>query len=91
LYVKSLAAQFTINTMPEATLKALADHGDITTLLRADGGDCERVLARFKNAGVNVFALATQLQEEGAKAFVNSWNGLMEEVSSKGATLKRAS
>ena len=91
LYVKSLAAQFTINTMPEATLKALADHGDITTLLRADGSDCEEVLARFQKAGVNVFALASQLQEEGAKAFVNSWNELLGEINSKGATLKRAS
>jgi transaldolase len=91
LYVKSLAAQFTINTMPEATLKALADHGDITTLLHADGGNCEEVLAQFKKNDVNVFALASQLQEEGAKSFVNSWNELMEEINSKGATLKRAS
>jgi transaldolase len=91
LYIKSLAAQFTINTMPETTLKALGDHGNITTLLRADGGDCEEVLARFKQNGVDVFALASQLQDEGAKAFVNSWNELMEEINSKGASLKRAS
>jgi transaldolase len=91
LYIKSLAAQFTVNTMPEATLKALAEHGDITTLLRADGSDCEEVVSRFQKAGVNVFALASQLQEEGAKAFVNSWKDLMDEINSKGSELKKAS
>src|SRR6516164_8937365 len=61
LYINSLAAQFTINTMPEKTLKALADHGNITTLLHADGGDCEEILARSAKAGVDVYALAGQL------------------------------
>src|SRR3974377_2228362 len=91
LYVKSLAAQFTVNTMPEGTLKALADHGDITALLRADGGDCEEVLARIANIGVDVYALAAQLQDEGAKSFVNSWNELMAVINSKSVTLKKAS
>jgi transaldolase len=91
LYVKSLAAQFTINTMPEATLKALADHGEITTLLQADGGDCEQVLGQIRDAGINVYALASQLQDEGAKSFVKSWNELMEVINSKSAALKKAS
>jgi transaldolase len=87
LYIKSLAAQFTVNTMPEATLKALADHGDIGTLLRADGGDCEEVLARFVAAGIDLYALAAQLQNEGAKAFVKSWNDLMTVIAAKTAVL----
>jgi transaldolase len=91
LYVKSLAAPFTVNTMPEGTLKALADHGDITTLLQADGGDCEEVLARTTKAGLDVYALAAQLQDEGAKSFVNSWNELMAVINSKSVTLKKAS
>ena len=90
LYVKSLAAPFTVNTMPEGTLKALADHGDITSLLQADGGDCEEVLARIAKAGIDVYALAAQLQDEGAKSFVNSWNELMAVIDSKSVTLKRA-
>ena len=91
LYIKSLAAPFTVNTMPEGTLKALADHGDITTLLHADGGDCEEVLARVAEAGVDVCALAAQLQEEGAKAFVKSWNELMTVINSKRNALKQTS
>jgi transaldolase len=90
LYVKSLAAQFTVNTMPEGTLKALADHGDIGTLLRADGGDCEEVVARFVAAGIDLYALAAQLQSEGAKAFVKSWNDLMTVITTKTAALAEA-
>ncbi len=86
-YVRSLAAQFTVNTMPEGTLKALADHGDITTLLHADGGDCEAVLARFAAEGINVYALATQLQRDGAKSFVKSWNELLTVIAAKAAAL----
>jgi transaldolase len=91
LYVRSLAAQFTINTMPESTLKALADHGEITTLLQADGGDCEQVLGQIRDAGINVYALASQLQDEGAKSFVKSWDELMEIIDSRSAALKKAS
>jgi transaldolase len=90
LYIKSLAAPFTVNTMPEGTLKALADHGAITTLLQADGGNCEEVLAQVASAGVDVYALAVQLQDEGAKAFVKSWDGLMSQINSKTAVLKKA-
>jgi transaldolase len=90
LYVKALAAPFTINTMPEGTVKALADHGDIGELLPADGGDCEAVLAQFAKAGVEVDALAARLQEEGAKSFVSSWNELMEVISAKSTALATA-
>lgn len=83
LYVKSLAAPFTVNTMPEATLRALADHGEVGPLLPADGGDCEAVLARFAEAGIDVAALAAQLQADGAKSFVKSWNELMQVIASK--------
>jgi transaldolase len=91
LYIKALAAPFTVNTMPEGTLKALADHGDVGVLLPADGGDCEDVLAQFAKAGINVDALAAQLQDEGAKSFAKSWNELMEVIASKSAALKKAS
>jgi transaldolase len=89
LYVKELAAPFTVNTMPEATLLALGDHGDVGAILPADGGDCEEVLARFAKAGVDVDALAARLQDEGAKSFVASWNELMGVIAAKCAALKR--
>jgi transaldolase len=91
LYVKALAAPFTVNTMPEATLKALAEHDQLGSILPADGGDCEEVLAQFAKAGVDVDELAARLQDEGAKSFVKSWNGLMEVIASKSAVLKAAS
>src|SRR5207245_8889289 len=77
LYIKALAAPFTVNTMPEGTLKALADHGEIGPMLPVDGGDCEVVLAQFTKAGIDLDALAAQLQDEGAKSFVKSWDELM--------------
>ena len=89
LYVKALAAPFTVNTMPEATLKALAEHSDLGTILAADGGDCEEVLAQFAKAGIDIDALATQLQDEGAKAFVKSWNELMEVIQTKSAAIQK--
>jgi transaldolase len=90
LYVKALAAPFTVNTMPEGTLKALADHGDIGTALPPDGGDCEDVLAQFGKAGIDVGALAVRLQEEGAAAFVKSWNDLLAVIASRRAALDKA-
>jgi transaldolase len=91
LYVRSLAAPFTVNTMPEGTLKALADHGTIGGILGPDGGDSDKVLARFAAAGVDVDALAARLQDEGAKSFVASWRELMDVIASKSAVLDRAS
>jgi transaldolase len=77
LYVTALQAPFTVNTMPEETLLDFADHGQVGEMLAADGGDAEETLARFAQAGVDVDALAHQLQREGATAFVRSWDGLM--------------
>ena len=90
LYTKALAAPFTVNTMPEATLKALSTHKDIGELLPADGGDCEEVLAEFARHGIDVDALAAQLQDEGAASFVKSWNDLLAVISSRCAALGRA-
>jgi transaldolase len=87
LYIKALAAPFTVNTMPEATLKALAAHEELGELLPTDGGNCEEVLAQFAKAGIDVDALAAQLQKEGAESFVKSWNDLMTVISSKSASL----
>jgi transaldolase len=91
LYIKALAAPFTVNTIPEGTLKALADHGEIGPMLPADGGDCEDVLARFAKAGIDIDALAAKLQDEGAKSFVKSWDELMAVIASKSAALAKAS
>ena len=91
LYIKALAAPFTVNTMPEGTLKALAEYSELGALLPSDGGNCEEVLEQFARAGIDIDALATQLQEEGAKAFVKSWHELMEVIASKSATLAKAS
>ncbi len=88
LYVKALAAPFTVNTMPEGTLKALATHTDLGDLLPTDGGNCEEVLQQFAKAGIDVDALAAQLQSEGAESFVKSWNDLMQVISSKTTLLE---
>jgi transaldolase len=90
LYVKGLAAPFTVNTMPEKTLKALAEHNELGHILPADGGDCEEVLAEFAKAGIDINSLAAHLQEEGAKSFVKSWNELLAVIASKSAALKKA-
>ena len=90
LYVTSLAAPHTVNTMPEKTLQAFADHGELGAMLQHDGGDAEQVLAEFTRAGVDLDALATKLQREGADAFVKSWNELLERLQQKSASLKRA-
>ena len=89
LYIKALAAPFTVNTMPEGTLKALADHGDLSEIMSADGGDCEAVLDQFAAAGIDIDDLGAKLQDEGAKSFVSSWNDLMEVIASKSASLAK--
>ena len=90
LYIKSLAAPLTVNTMPEATLIALAGHGEIGGILPANGGDCEETLAQFGKAGTDIDALAATLQDEGATSFVQSWNELMAVIAAKSAALTRA-
>lgn len=88
LYAEALAAPDTVNTMPEATLKAVAGHARIGAPLPAGGGDCEQVLAEFAKAGIDIDALAARLQEEGAQSFVSSWNDLLAVIASKCATWK---
>ncbi len=90
LYIKALAAPFTVNTMPEGTLKAFTDHGEVGAIMPADGGGCEEVLAQFAKAGIDKDALAAQLQDEGAKSFVKSWNDLLGVIASKSAVLEKA-
>jgi transaldolase len=91
LYVKALAAPYTINTMPEGTVKAFGDHGEVGGMLPPDGGDGEEVLAQFAKAGVDIDALAAQLQEDGAKSFVKSWDELMKVIETKSDVLAKAS
>jgi len=90
LYVSALAAPFTVNTMPEATLKAFDDHGEIGEMLATSDDDFNEVLTNFTKAGINVGALGVQLQVEGAESFVKSWNDLLECIASKSKVLKAA-
>jgi transaldolase len=76
--------------MPEATLKAFADHGKAGATIPASGGDSEVVLNEFAKAGVDVDALATRLQDQGADSFAKSWDDLLKVISSKSATLRTA-
>lgn len=87
LYVKALAAPLTVNTMPDATLHALAEHGAPGPILPPDGGDCEEVLAEFGRAGIDIDALAARLQDEGATSFAASWKDLMRVLAAKCATV----
>ncbi len=90
LYIHALAAPFTVNTIPEATLNALADHGEVGQTLPVHARYCDKVLARFADTGIDLDALAAQLQDEGAKAFSKSWNELLERLASKSDTLREA-
>jgi transaldolase len=83
LYIEAFASPFTVDTMPEPTLKAFADHGQVTDLLPSDGGNAEQVLAEFDDAGIDVAALATRLQEEGKQSFNKAWNEMLETIESK--------
>jgi transaldolase len=90
LYIEALAAPETINTIPEKTLLAFADRGKVKGVLPADGGDAEKMLARFEQVGVDNAALAAELQREGAQSFDMSWNDLMDCIASKSDMLKKA-
>jgi transaldolase len=90
LYIGALAAPDTVDTMPEETLLAFADHGTVGGVMPPDGGDAEAVIARFTQAGVDVQALASELQKDGAKAFVDSWTELLACITEKSASLKKA-
>jgi transaldolase len=89
-YIKALAAPFTINTMPEATLKAFGDHGELGQAMSTEDDGTEKVIRQFSEVGINVDDLGAELQSEGAKSFVKSWNELMDVIASKGATLQKA-
>jgi len=89
MYVKGLVGPLTVNTMPEGTLRAFADHGELGAPLRADGGDSEKVLAELRRAGIDIGALAARLQDEGAAAFVASWNDLLGVIASKSSSLQK--
>jgi transaldolase len=91
LFISALASPFTVNTMPEGTLKAFADHGEVAAVLPADGREGENMLAEFAKSGIDVDSLAARLQDEGAKAFVQSWNELLAVIASKCNQLKKAS
>ena len=87
MYVSALAAPNTVNTLPNETLLAFADHGVVGSLLAADGGDCGKVLGEFASAGFDVDALARQLQADGAKSFVQSWQDLLKSIDAKSKAL----
>jgi transaldolase len=85
MYVEALAAPDTINTLPEKTLHAFADHGRVIGVLPRDGGDAEQILGEIARAGINEVQLASQLQQEGTQAFAKSWRALLECLAAKGA------
>ena len=89
LYIEALAAPDTINTIPDSTLLALADHGRVRAVMPVDGGDAEGVLADFRRVGVDDVALATQLQREGTASFDKSWQDLLACIASKSAMLEQ--
>jgi len=91
LYVAALAAPFTVNTMPEGTLKAFGDHGEVGAVMAPDGGDGETMLENFAKAGIDVDALAARLQNDGADSFVKSWNDLMTCIETKRTAIRKAS
>ena len=89
LYISGLAAPFTINTMPEPTLIAFADHGHTTETISSCGGDCEEVLSAIQGTGINLTELAATLQKEGAESFVKSWTELMDVIALKIEAMKK--
>ncbi|MGZ5313990.1 MAG: transaldolase family protein, partial [Solirubrobacterales bacterium] len=87
LYIEAFASPNTVNTMPEKTLLAFADHGEVGEPMPADGGDAEEVLAKFAEAGIDVYALAEKLQKDGAEIFVKSWNDMVDSISQEAEKL----
>ena len=87
LYATALAAPDTIDTMPEKTLRTFADHGELHGAMRQDGGDCDAMLAKYDKAGIDVDALAVQLQQEGTASFTKSWRELLQRIDDKIAAL----
>jgi transaldolase len=87
LYVHGLAAPFTINTMPDATLEAFFDHGEVGDPMPADGGDADALLARFTEAGIDLGEVAIHLQRDGAKSFIDAWNELMGRIETQASAV----
>jgi transaldolase len=87
LYVEALAAPDTIDTLPEKTLQAFAEHGVLKGAMAVDGGDAEAMLTRLAKAGIDIDALAIELQREGAQSFVKSWQQLLRRIADKSAAL----
>jgi transaldolase len=90
LYIKALAAPFTVNTIPDKTLLAFADHGSVDVLMPADGGDAGEMIAKFAKEGIDYDKLARDLQREAAESFVKDWNEMLATIASKSATFKTA-
>ena len=90
MYVEALAAPDTIDTIPEKTLRAFAEHGELKAVMAEDGGDAEVVLASFTKAGIDTDVLAVELQRDGAQAFANSWKELMTRIADKSDALAHA-
>lgn len=88
LYIGALAAPNTVNTMPEETLLAFGEHGRVDSPMSRDGGDCEQVLAEFVSVGIDIVRLGADLQNEGAKSFVKSWEDLLNAIAAKSKALK---
>ena len=88
LYIGSLAAPNTVDTMPEETLLAFGEHGSVTKAIPRDGGSCEQTLSAFSKAGIDLTKLAADLQSEGAKSFVDSWKDLLNSIETKSKALK---
>jgi transaldolase len=87
LYVHGLAAPFTVNTMPNETLEAFYDHGDVGEALPPDGGNADELLELFANAGINTDDLAAQLQRDGATSFVSAWDDLIDRIQAQCAAV----
>jgi transaldolase len=87
LYVHGLAAPFTVNTMPDSTLEAFYDHGEVGEPMPADGAGCDAILPRFTDAGVDLRALAERLQRQGAESFTTAWNDLVGRISAQRTSL----
>ena len=83
LYIEAFASPFTVNTMPDKTLEAFADHGEVKDLMDPSGGDSEQVLKQFEGAGIDLAALAQRLQDEGKDSFDKSWEELLKTIADK--------
>jgi transaldolase len=90
LYIKAPAAPFTVNAMPEAILRSLANHNEIGSILPAERRDCDEVLSEFAKAGLDIDSISTPLQSEGARSFVKSWDELISVIDSSSVVLERA-